>query len=132
MLEKIERIEPLSNNNNSKNKQLKFRDEKDKFFFYIKPYVIFHLDEETKENFLLNVDRSSAKMKFRSLVIFSDYAIFEMMYNMKFVNIYSFFTKLSKVKFRYLLCHSLVSVSSSISRSGELRTILISEFSLIL
>ena len=100
--EKIERIEPLSNNNNSKNKQLKFRDEKDKFFFYIKPYVIFHLDEETKENFLLNVDRSSAKMKFRSLVIFSDYAIFEMMYNMKFVNIYSFFTKLSKVKFRYL------------------------------
>ena len=41
-------------------------------------------------------------MKFRSLVIFSDYAIFEMMYNMKFVNIYSFFTKLSKVKFRYL------------------------------
>ena len=101
VLEKIENIDPLSNDN-IKNKQLKFQDEKDKFFFFIKPYVSFHLDEETKENFLLNVDRSSAKMKFRSLVIFSDYAIFEMMYNMKFVNIYSFFTKLSKVKFRYL------------------------------
>ena len=101
VLEKIENIDPLSNDN-IKNKQLKFQDEKDKLFFFIKPYVSFHLDEETKENFLLNVDRSSAKMKFRSLVIFSDYAIFEMMYNMKFVNIYSFFTKLSKVKFRYL------------------------------
>ena len=60
------------------------------------------MDEETKENFLLNVDRSSAKMKYRALVIFADYAIFEMMYNMKFVNKYSFFVKLSKLKFRYL------------------------------
>jgi len=98
--EKIERIS-LSKEESLKNKK-DYHDEENKIIFFIKPYVSFHLDEETKENFLLNVDRSSAKMKYRSLVIFADYAIFEMMYNMKFVNKYSFFVKLSKMKFRYL------------------------------
>jgi len=50
----------------------------------------------------MNVDRSSAEMKYRSLLIFADYAIFEMMYNMKFVNRFNFVKKISKIKFHHL------------------------------
>ena len=50
----------------------------------------------------MNVDRSSAEMKYRSLLIFADYAIFEMMYNTKFVNRFNFVKKISKIKFHHL------------------------------
>ena len=100
-LAKIELTE-INDNINLKNKYLNFEDQEDKIAFFIKPYVTYHLSEGSKNNFLMNVDRSSAEMKYRSLLIFADYAIFEMMYNMKFVNGFNFVKKISKIKFHHL------------------------------
>ena len=100
-LAKIELTE-INDNINLKNKYLNFEDQEDKIAFFIKPYVTYHLSEGSKNNFLMNVDRSSAEMKYRSLLIFTDYAIFEMMYNMKFVNRFNFVKKISKIKFHHL------------------------------
>jgi len=76
--------------------------EENKFTFFIKPYLSFHLSERAKEYFIYNVDRSSAKEKYKSLVLFSDYCVFEMMYNMKYINISKFLKKLSNISF-YLI-----------------------------
>ena len=88
---------------NLKNIKLLDEEEEDnKITFFIKPYLSFHLSEQTKQYFLNNVDRSSAKGKYKSLVIFSDYCIFEMMYNMKYINNSKYLKKLTKVSFYYL------------------------------
>ena len=73
-----------------------------KITFFIKPYLSFHLSEQTKEYFINNVDRSSAQGKYKSLVTFSDYCIFEMMYNLKFINNSKYLQKLSKISFNYM------------------------------
>ena len=104
LLENLDKLELEENNDNLnlKNKYLNFEDQEDKIAFFIKPYVTFHLSEESKNNFLMNVNRSSAESKYRSLLIFADYAIFEMMYNMKFINRFNFLKKISKIKFHHL------------------------------
>ena len=104
LLENLDKLELEENNDNLnlKNKYLNFEDQEDKIAFFIKPYVTFHLSEESKNNFLMNANRSSAESKYRSLLIFADYAIFEMMYNMKFINRFNFLKKISKIKFHHL------------------------------
>ena len=54
-----------------------------KLVIFIKPYLSFHLSEETKKYFLNNVDRSSARNKYKNLISYSDFFIFEMIYNIK-------------------------------------------------
>ena len=91
--------------NDDKPKTIKLLDEgkeDNKITFFIKPYLSFHLSENAKQYFINNVDRSSAKLKYKSLVTFSDYCIFEMMYNMKFINNSNFLNKLSKISFTHL------------------------------
>ena len=100
--ENLERIKPLKEDKNTKNKYLNFQDKENKVFFFIKPYLCFHLTEDTRKNFLLNVDRSSAKTKYRDLIMFADYAIFEMVYNKKYVSKYNFLKKISNIKFQHL------------------------------
>ena len=97
-------INNINNMNNKNINNLKLLDEEEednKVSFFIKPYLTFHLSEQTKEYFINNVDRSSAKEKYKSLVIFSDYFIFEMMYNMKFINKSKYLKKLTKISFYY-------------------------------
>ena len=88
--------------NAKKIKLLEEISEENKIAFFIKPYLSFHLSEQTKDFFINNVDRSSAKEKYKSLVIFSDYSIFEMIYNMKFINNSKIIKKLSTISFYYL------------------------------
>ena len=88
--------------NPKKIKLLEEVSEENKIVFFIKPYLSFHLSEQTKDYFINNVDRSSAKEKYKSLVIFSDYSIFEMMYNMKYINNSKLIKKLSTISFYYL------------------------------
>ena len=70
--------------------------------FFIKPYLSFHLSEQAKEYFLYNVDRSSATSKYQELISYCDYFIFEMMYNMKYINNSNLLKRLSKISF-YIL-----------------------------
>ena len=87
------------------NRHIKLLDEdleENKITFFIKPYLSFHLSELSKTYFLNNVDRSSAKGKYKSLILFSDYFMFEMMFNMKFINKSKFLKKLSKISFYYI------------------------------
>ena len=58
-LAKIELTE-INDNINLKNKYLNFEDQEDKIAFFIKPYITYHLSKGSKNNFLMNVDRSSA------------------------------------------------------------------------
>ena len=93
---------PKHINSNDDVKLLDEESEENKITFFIKPYLSFHLSERTKDYFINNVDRSSAKGKYKSLVLFSDYCLFEMMYNMKYINISKFLKKLSNISF-YLI-----------------------------
>ena len=77
-------------------------DERKKFVFFIKPYLSFHLSEQTKKNFLNNVNRNSASSKYKELISYTDYFMFEMMYNMKYINNSKFLNFLSKISFFYL------------------------------
>ena len=91
--------------NISKDINMKLLDEESeekRIAFFIKPYLSFHLSKQAKDFFLNNVDRTSAENKYKSLVLFSDYCIFEMLYNMKFINTSKFFILLSKISFYYL------------------------------
>ena len=80
----------------------KFKREKRKYVFFIKPYLSFHLSEQTKNYFLYNVNRTLATSKYKELISYSDYFLFEMMYNMKYINSSNVFKRLSKISF-YLL-----------------------------
>ena len=48
------------------------------------------------------MDRTSATSKYKDLIAYSDYFIFEMMYNMKYINNSLFFKGLSNISFYYL------------------------------
>jgi hypothetical protein len=73
-----------------------------KYVFFIKPYLSFHLTEQSKTYFLYNVDRTLAANKYKELVSYCDYFLFEMMYNMKYINNSKILKSLSKISF-YLL-----------------------------
>ena len=73
-----------------------------KYVFFIKPYLSFHLSTQSKDYFLYNVDRSQANIKYQELLSYSDYFLFEMMYNMKYINKSNILKSLSKVSFYYL------------------------------
>ena len=73
-----------------------------KIVFFIKPYLSFHLSEQAKTYFLYNVDRTSTTSKYKDLIAYSDYFIFEMMYNMKYINNSNLLKSLSKVSFYFL------------------------------
>ena len=74
----------------------------DKISFFIRPHLCFHLSEHTKTFFIENVDRSHAYSKYSSLVLFSDYCVFEMMYNMRYINKSKIKKKLSEIDLYYL------------------------------
>ena len=61
-------------------------EEKEKISFFIRPFISFHLSEQTKDYFMDHVDRSNVANKYSSLISFSDYCVFEMMYNMQYIN----------------------------------------------
>jgi len=73
-----------------------------KYVFFIKPYLSFHLSEQTKTYFLNNVDRDSATSKYKELISYADYFMFEMMYNIKYINNSKFLNIFSKISFYYL------------------------------
>ena len=101
--EKIDKVElPENDISDQKYKYSNFEENENKVVFFIIPYVCFHLSKRSKDDFMITVDRSSAENKYRSLVKFADYAIFEMMYNMKFVNKFPFVKKISQIKFLHL------------------------------
>ena len=74
----------------------------DKISFFIKPYLCFHLSNHTKNYFINNVDRSHANSKYSSLILFSDYCIFEMIYNMRYINKSKLKKKLSEINLYHL------------------------------
>ena len=101
------------NNKEKKNEdfemEIKTDDEKEeienngnKMSFFIKPPLSFHLSESTKIYFINNVDRTYISSKYSSLISFSDYCVFEMMYNLKYVNKSKVMKRLSKIDFYYL------------------------------
>ena len=95
----------FSNNENIIEKEEKEESEDEnqkKYVFFIKPYLSFHLSNQSKEYFLYNVDRSQTNIKYKELLSFSDYFLFEMMYNMKYINKSNILKSLSKVSFYYL------------------------------
>ena len=95
----------FSNNENIIEKEEKKESEDEnqkKYVFFIKPYLSFHLSNQSKEYFLYNVDRSQTNIKYKELLSFSDYFLFEMMYNMKYINKSNILKSLSKVSFYYL------------------------------
>ncbi len=51
------------------------------FSFFIKQSFTFHLSKYSKNYFLNNVDRTNASTKYNNLISYSDYFIFEMLYN---------------------------------------------------
>ena len=73
-----------------------------KYVFFIMPYLSLHLSKQSKNYFLYNVDRSQATNKYQELLSYSDYFIFEMMYNMKYINKSNLLKSLSKVSFYFL------------------------------
>ena len=73
-------------------------EENKKISFFIRPYLSFHLSEQTKNYFINNVDRSNITNKYSSLITFSDYCAFEMMYNMLYINNSFYKKKLAKIE----------------------------------
>ena len=93
----------LEENENILEKNEKEEDEKkEKYVFFIKPYLSFHLSEQTKTYFLYNVDRSLVINKYIELISYCDYFLFEMMYNMKYINKSKILKSLSKISFYVL------------------------------
>ena len=92
------------NNDNSRDDENESMDTGKKFVFFIKPYLSFHLSEQTKVYFLYNVDRDTATSKYRELVSYTDYFMFEMMYNMKYINNSKLLKSLSKISYYALQC----------------------------
>ena len=91
----------IEDNIEAEDRKDKEEDEDKKTVFFIKPYLAFHLSEQTKTYFLHNVDRTSATSKYQELIAYSDYFLFEMMYNMKYINKYNFLKGLSKISFYF-------------------------------
>ena len=109
--EKLSIIE--GNNKEKKNESFEFDLESDdeekelenngnKMTFFIKPYLSFHLSESSKDYFINNVDRTQIYNKYSSLISFSDYCIFEMMYNLKYINNSNIIKLLSKINLYYI------------------------------
>ena len=90
------------NKNIIKKEEKEEDDEKKKYSFFIKPYLSFHLSEQTKIYFLYNVDRDSATSKYNQFIPYCDYFLFEMMYNKKYINNSNILKSLSKISL-YLL-----------------------------
>ena len=88
---------------NTEKKEIKegiiYDDDKElvKTSFFIRPYLSFHLSEQSKEYFINHVDRENTLKKYSSLIAFSDYCAFEMMYNMLYINKSSIKKRLSKI-----------------------------------
>ena len=93
----------LNNEENSENSiddKEENSEEGKKYIFFIKPYLSFHLSEQTKTYFLNNVNRDSATSKYKELISYADYFMFEMMYNIKYMNNnYKFLNIFSKISF---------------------------------
>ena len=73
-----------------------------KISFFIKPHLSFHLSEHTKNWFINNVDRTCTYNKYSSLLNFSDYCIFEMIYNMRYINNSKIKKQLSQLNLYYI------------------------------
>jgi len=93
----------LNNEENSENiidnKEGNEKEEGKKYVFFIKPYLSFHLSEQTKTYFLNNVNRDSATSKYKELISYADYFVFEMMYNIKYMNNSKFLNIFSNISF---------------------------------
>ena len=99
-----------ANNDNNKDDEKENMDTGKKLVFFIKPYLSFHLSEQTKVFFLYNVDRDTATSKYRELVSYTDYFMFEMMYNMKYINNSKLLNSLSKISYYVLQCFNFLLV----------------------
>jgi len=99
-----------NNDNNNGEDEKENVDKGKKFVFFIKPYLSFHLSEQSKVYFLYNVDRDTATSKYRELVSYTDYFMFEMMYNMKYINNSKLLNSLSKISYYVLQCFNFLLV----------------------
>ena len=93
-INKINNIEDEEKNDNNYEEK---ENKNEKISFFIRPYLSFHLSEQSKDYFINHVDRSSYLNKYSSLIAFSDYCAFEMMYNMLYINKSTIKKKLSKI-----------------------------------
>ena len=95
-------------NNNDNNFEIDDEDEEEeenngnKCSFFIRPHLSFLLSQQTKDYFINNVDRSHVSNKYSSLISFSDYCIFEMMYNMRYIYKSKIKKRLSQIDLYYI------------------------------
>ena len=97
------KINNIENNTILENSEYEEIDNNDmKVAFFIRPYLTFHLSEQSKKYFINNVKREHTFDKFSSLISFSDYCIFEMMYNMLYINKNKVLKRLSRIDLYYI------------------------------
>ena len=70
--------------------------------FFVRPHITYHLSSQTKENFELNVDRTSTSSKLNELLFYSDYFSFEMATNARLLG-KSFWSQfMRRILFQYI------------------------------
>ena len=89
------------NENEKINLHVEMESNANKISFFIRPHYSFHLSKQTKLYFIKNVDRTHVYNKYSSLVSFADYCIFEMIYNMRYINKTMIKKKLSQMSLYY-------------------------------
>ena len=87
--------------NEKNNINVELESNANKISFFIRPHYSFHLSKQTKLYFIKNVDRTHVYNKYSSLVSFADYCIFEMIYNMRYINKMMIKKKLSQMSLYY-------------------------------
>ena len=70
--------------------------------FFIKQSFTFHLSKNSKNFFLKNVDRTNATTKYMDLLAYSDYFIFEMLYNDHIIGSSKLFKEISEISLIHL------------------------------
>ena len=89
------------NENEKPNIDVEMNRNANKISFFIRPHYSFHLSMQTKLFFYMNVNRTHIYNKYSSLVSFADYCIFEMIYNMRYINKTMIKKKLSQMSLYY-------------------------------
>ena len=71
------------------------------YSFFIKQSFTYHLTDYSKNYFLNNVNRTNASTKYNDLISYSDYFIFEMLYNDHCIGSYQILQSISEIDLYY-------------------------------
>ena len=85
-----------------KNKEIINKKSIKKETFFIRPSLTFRLSNQSRINFENNVNRSSAAEKYRGLIKFSDYSLFEMVVNQHIIGNNKFALFLSSIRYKII------------------------------